>query len=41
MDLAGDDPDLFLEVIRFDETYNYIRYITENYAIYKTIYTHP
>lgn len=39
--LSDDDPDLFLEVIRFDETYYYIRYIAENYAIYKNIYTHP
>ncbi len=39
--LAGNDPDLFLEVIRFDETRNYIRYISENYEIYKSIYTHP
>ncbi len=39
--LSGEDPDLFLEVIRFDETYNYIRYIAENYLIYKNLYTHP
>ncbi|MEA5078417.1 MAG: tetratricopeptide repeat protein [Anaerolineaceae bacterium] len=40
-ELSGDDPDLFLEVIRYDETRDYIRYITENFEIYKTIYTHP
>lgn len=39
--IAGNDPDLLLEVIRFDETRNYIRYITENYEIYKGLYTHP
>jgi soluble lytic murein transglycosylase-like protein len=39
--LAGEDVDLFLEVIRFDETSNYIRFIRENYAIYQDIYTHP
>ena len=41
VELAGDDIDLFLEVIRFDETSNYIRYIRENYTIYQDIYTHP
>lgn len=40
-ELAGDDPDLFVELIRFDETRNYIKYITENYEIYKQLYTHP
>lgn len=39
--LSGNDPDLFLEVIRFSETRDYIRYIAENYEIYKSIYTHP
>lgn len=39
--LAGDDIDLFVEVIRFDETKDYIRYITENYEIYKSLYSHP
>lgn len=39
--LSGNDPDLFLEVIRYSETRDYIRYITENYEIYKSIYTHP
>ncbi len=40
-ELSANDPDLFLEVIRYDETRNYIRYITENFEIYKKIYTHP
>jgi soluble lytic murein transglycosylase len=40
-ELSGDDPDLFLESIRYDETRDYIRYFTENFEIYKTIYTHP
>ncbi len=37
--LSGDDPDLFLEVIRASETRDYIRYITEYHEIYKKIYT--
>jgi len=40
-DLAGDDVDLFVEIIRFDETRDYIMYITENYEIYKALYSHP
>ena len=40
-ELAGDDIDLFVEIIRFDETRDYIMYITENYEIYKSIYSHP
>jgi soluble lytic murein transglycosylase len=36
---SGDDPDLFLEVIRASETRDYIRYITEYHEIYKKIYT--
>lgn len=38
-EMAGDDPDLFLEVIRASETRNYIRYIAEYYEIYKKIYS--
>jgi soluble lytic murein transglycosylase len=38
-ELAGDDPDLLLEVIRFQETRNYIRYIYEIYAIYRNLYS--
>ena len=36
--LSGEDPDLFLETIRFEETRNYIRNIYEIYAIYKRLY---
>ena len=38
-DLAGDDPDLLLEVVRFQETRDYIRYIYEIYSIYRTLYS--
>jgi soluble lytic murein transglycosylase len=38
-ELAGDDPDLFLEVIRFQETRDYIRFIYEIYTIYRTLYS--
>lgn len=37
-ELAPDDPDLFLEVIRFEETRNYIRGIYEVFNIYKRFY---
>ena len=40
-DLAGGDVDVFVELIRFEQTRDYIRLIAENYAIYKSIYTHP
>lgn len=36
--LAGDDPDLFVEVIRFEETRNYLRGIYEIFNIYRRIY---
>ncbi|HRQ23307.1 MAG TPA: lytic transglycosylase domain-containing protein, partial [Anaerolineales bacterium] len=36
--LAGDDPDLLLESIRFEETRNYIRNIYEIFIIYKRLY---
>jgi soluble lytic murein transglycosylase len=36
--LANDDPDLFVEVIRFSETRNYIRYIYEIFDIYRDLY---
>lgn len=36
--LAPDDPDLFLEVVRFDETRRYIRGIYEIFAIYRRLY---
>jgi len=38
-DLAGNDPDLLLEVVRFQETRDYIRFIYEIYTIYKTLYS--
>jgi soluble lytic murein transglycosylase len=37
--LAGGDPDLMLEVIRFEETRNYIRYIYEIYSTYRSLYS--
>lgn len=36
---ASDDPDLLLEIIRFEETRNYIRFIYEAYNIYQTLYS--
>jgi soluble lytic murein transglycosylase len=36
--LSGEDPDLFLESIRFEETRNYIRNIYEIYVIYRRLY---
>ena len=36
--LAPDDPDLFLEIVRFEETRNYIRGIYEIFTIYRFIY---
>ncbi|HKJ28532.1 MAG TPA: hypothetical protein VJ965_12890, partial [Anaerolineales bacterium] len=35
---ANGDMDLFVEVIRFSETRNYIRYIYELYTIYENLY---
>jgi soluble lytic murein transglycosylase len=37
-DLAGGDDDLFVEVIRYEETRNYVRRIYENYVIYSDLY---
>ena len=37
-ELAGDDPDLYLETVRFEETRNYIRNIYEIFVIYKRLY---
>jgi soluble lytic murein transglycosylase len=37
-ELAGNDPDLFLEIIRFEETRNYIRFIYEIFNTYRTLY---
>lgn len=36
--LVPPDPDLYLEVIRFEETRNYIRGIYENFNIYRQLY---
>jgi peptidoglycan lytic transglycosylase len=37
-DLAGNDPDLLLEVIRFQETRDYIRLIYEIFSTYRNLY---
>lgn len=37
-ELAAGDPDLFLEIVRFEETRNYIRGVYEYYNIYRRIY---
>jgi soluble lytic murein transglycosylase len=37
-ELSGGDPDLYLEVIRFDETRLYIRNIYEIFVIYRRLY---
>lgn len=37
-DLSNGDPDLFLEVIRFEETHNYITTIYEVFSIYRRLY---
>ena len=38
-ELAGDDPDLLLEIIRFQETRDYVRFIYEIYCTYRTLYS--
>lgn len=38
-DLAGDDPDLLLEIIRFQETRDYIRFIYEIFNTYRALYS--
>lgn len=37
-ELAGNDPDLYLETVRFEETRNYIRNIYEIFVVYKRLY---
>jgi soluble lytic murein transglycosylase len=37
--LANNDPDLLVEVIRFEETRNYLRLIYEIYGTYRAIYS--
>ena len=36
--LSGPDPDLFLEVVRYSETRNYLENIYEIFQVYKTLY---
>lgn len=36
--LAGNDPDLFVEVVRYEETRTYIRHIYEVFAMYRSLY---
>jgi soluble lytic murein transglycosylase len=36
--LAGSDPDLFLEIVRKSETQDYIRGVYENFAMYRLLY---
>jgi soluble lytic murein transglycosylase len=38
-ELAGNDPDLLLEVVRFQETRDYIRYIYEIFSTYRNLYS--
>jgi len=38
MEAAGDDPDLFLELITFGETRLYLRRIREHLAVYRALY---
>ncbi len=37
-DLAHGDPDLFLEIVRYDQTREYIRRIYETFVIYRNLY---
>ena len=37
--LAGGDPDLFVELVRFSETRDYIRLIYETYNTYRSLYS--
>jgi len=38
LELASADPDLFVEVVRFEQTRDYIRSIYENYVVYRSLY---
>jgi soluble lytic murein transglycosylase len=40
-ELAGNDPDLYLEVIRFQETRDYVRFIYEIFSTYRSLYGPP
>ena len=37
-ELSGQDSDLFVEVVRFEETRNYMRSIYEIYKMYQSLY---
>ncbi len=39
LELAGNDPDLLVEIIRFEETRTYIRSIYEIFAMYRNLYS--
>jgi soluble lytic murein transglycosylase len=38
-ELAGGDPDLLVEIIRFQETRDYVRYIYEIFSTYRLLYS--
>jgi soluble lytic murein transglycosylase len=38
-ELSGGDPDLLLEIIRFQETRDYIRFIYEIFSTYRSLYS--
>lgn len=38
LESAGDDPDLFLELIEFSETRSYLQLIKEHFTIYRALY---
>jgi len=38
LESAGDDPDLFLELIEFSETRSYLQRVKEHFAIYRVLY---
>ncbi|MEX2245781.1 MAG: transglycosylase SLT domain-containing protein [Dehalococcoidia bacterium] len=40
IDAAGDDVDLFVEDLEFDETRLYVKLVMENYARYRQLYEH-
>ena len=37
-EMSGGDPDLFVEVVRAEQTRNYIRYIYEIFTVYRSLY---
>jgi soluble lytic murein transglycosylase len=39
LELSGNDPDLLVEIIRFEETRTYIRSIYEIFAMYRNLYS--